>query len=297
MTSGYNTAAAPTLDDLMARLRGGFVETAETQAVFKHLADVVMRADILNARSVPRSASITLIEGPHLCGKSRTVTEFINRQSWQPAQAVSIDLPVQASCKALTQIFFAALDEPAARLLARRDPYDTDEIEKRLNERGVKLIIVDRADALLRTERPGEELEGAEWLVRLLERTGVPTVLIANEGFFARLKAAPALRRRIDRRLMMKRYEWATDRAMFRYVLAEFERILGLPAVSDLQRLPVAEGVHRVSDGLMGPVTKLLETALRMADRENLDRIREEDLYKAVVWSNADVRNPFRQAS
>ncbi len=289
-------ALAQERDALIARLHDGFVETLQTVEIHAHLLREIERAGPAAERASPFGFPITVIEGPARCGKTRVVTEFLRR--WRGGQCILIDLPARASCKDLTRLLLESLQEPAAREFAESRTHETERIEELLQLRQTRMIVFDRADALFDAGRSAVLRETLRWLERLADFAGLPIVIVGRASLREKLAASAELDGRIGRRFTMELFDWAKRRTDFRYILAQFERMLALPGASNLGDPAIAEGIHRSTAGVIGSVVRLLEAALKAAPAEQpIDSISEADLHRAVAWLNIDPHNPFREAS
>ncbi len=299
MEVGLPPGEVTMVDDLLARLRQGFVETEVTAEIHRHLGELVSSTAVATSPISPNRFPLVVIQGPAGCGKRRVVKEFVERYCWEGNTYLWLDLTVHPTTKDLVRLFLEALDEPAARLFAERDGSDTQRIETLLGHRQVKIIAIANFDELVGPESSSRQRDVLRWLDRLLRRSGVPVIVVGGEGLRDKLKVAPSLHAAIGRCFTMRAYDWEVDQAAFRLVLRNFERLLDLPSRSGLEEFDLAFRLHQNTEGVLGSVVRLLEAALRTKVRSGqpIDRITETDLHHAAAWLGVNPPDPFRKAA
>lgn len=162
----------------------------------------------------------------------------------------------------------------------------------------VELIIIDEFQQFFEHGRRHEIGRVTDWLKNMLNKAGIPVVLIGLPYSDQVLKMNVQLARRFSSRHYLKPFGFSSpgEIQQFRGLLSAIEKSLPLPSIS-LSYPEIAQRFHYASFGLIDYVGKIIDGAVMLAHRHGYSRLDElgfAEAFEEEVWREAlrDL-NPF----
>lgn len=229
-----------------------------------------------------------LFYGNSGAGKTTVIEDFCDRHPDRQTpdglvrEVIVVETPSGATKKSLADAILIRLGyKPSSRHNADQTIQQISDIVKNL---GTKVIILDEAHHIL----PKGVLLGKEFTTsfeRTLNITAEYVKSLLNQikcqialfglPVLEHLDDEPQLYRRVRPNVALQAYDWTApeQRIEFIALLANFEKLLGLPLPSNLFDQDFAMRFNLVSGGSVGLVSKYLSRALELATARNLGSI------------------------
>jgi hypothetical protein len=258
-------------------------------------------------------ARCMLLIGESGSGKSHLVNRYLKRKTRElaatdqpmagvdvyPLPFLRVETPPSATLKGLVEALLTHLGDPtpsrgSGQAMTRR-------AINLIHLRKTKAVILDEFQHLIDRRNGNERVAHvtADWVKGLMNQTKCLFLLVGTEAAEDVIESNEQLRRRCSAiwRLPPFSYGSAAERDAFQSLLAAFEVQLNLPKSSDLGSEDMAGRIHYATYGLMGHITRLLETGLFAAMDCGAPSLSKEVLSNAFAqtMTKHDRRvNPFR---
>lgn len=252
-----------------------------------------------------REPKCLFIKGPAGVGKSTLGSTYEERYPRYLEDGITIVpvinamAPVQASIRALASELLAMLGDPANNVGSTA--MLTSRLHNLIRTCKVEIIILDEFQHFIDSESDKLLLNTANWLKELINKTGVPVVLIGMPSsesiFFGRDQNQ--LSRRFKYRESFEPFSWNTPEQIleFRQFLKAFDESLPLPESSGLSHKVNAFRMMYATDGIVDNVQELIKEAAKLAVERNLTAIDNSLLSEAFLMCVKSVLgwklNPF----
>ncbi len=297
-TSRYTATQIAKARDTVAQI---FIAYRETHKLMEELQ---LRTETgCQSTSKPKTchqARLTALVAPSGFGKSAHIEYFLQSEYVAGVEAngfsiLHLELPADSTIKTMTTAFLDAMGDPLADKTSTAGR-NSIRIVEGLKEMNCKLILIDEAQHLLGKKRRVLK-DTTDWLKVLLDRAGVPVIVIGLPEILVGIKSNVQLERRMTKCIKLSPMAWDGDEGTteFRWFLREFERQLPLSEPSDLHNPAVAHAIHQASGGLVGRVVQLITEAMEISMRrpQGPDSITQKDLCSAYYGLNLGGLNPF----
>jgi Bacterial TniB protein len=245
-------------------------------------------------------ARLTAIVAYSGFGKSAHIEHFLQSDYVAEIEAkgfsiLHLELPADCTIKTMTTAFLHAMGDPLADKTSTAGR-NSVRIVQGLQEMNCKLILIDEAQHLLGKKRRVLK-DATDWLKVLLDRAGVPVIVIGLPEILVGIKSNVQLERRMTKCIKPLPMSWNDGEGSqeFRYFLRAFEQQVPLSEPSDLFEPTMAHAIHLATGGLVGRVVQLITEAMEISMRrpQGPDAITMQDLSWAYVGLNLNGLNPF----
>ena len=250
-----------------------------------------------------RAAKLLLLTGPSRSGKTAILTR-LQRQFPSTTSEGADCRPIimhtlleKTSIKELATGLLIKLGDgaPDKGTRARK----LDRVGHHLREQGVKAIILDEGHHLIDSDSSKVIYSVSESIKNLLNLGLCPIVLSGMPQTEIVVEENPQLQGRLFSRCRLTGLDWRNpdERKTFRLILHRFDQETPLPRRANLGDTDLAVRIWLCTDGLVGLVAQLLETAIIDAIEEgatSLDRSRLAAAFEKLRLVEPDS-NPFRK--
>ena len=251
---------------------------------YQAATDVIVRVETLVRRPRHHRMRGMLVVAESNNGKSRLAGEIARRFPFDPNEdgdhsilpVMLFEMPPRPDEVAIVDALMKQVGQP----FRRTDPIGDrrDQLIRALRNLEVKVVMGDDLQKLLgaRQEQRRVVMDAIRYLCN---QVPVPFVGFSTKRGAAALSSSDEM---INRMPMVSLPSWALDDA-FRQLLAAFQRQLPLRDPSRLTTRSMASLIHALSEGLIGEVHDLLESAVERAlttGRESID----EALLRELSW-------------
>ncbi|MAL03382.1 MAG: hypothetical protein CL625_03760 [Arenimonas sp.] len=251
---------------------------------YESATDVITRVESLVMRPRHHRMRGMLVVAESNNGKSRLAAEIAHRFPFDPNEdgdhsilpVMLFEMPPRPDEVSIVDALMKQVGQP----FRRTDPIGDrrDQLVRALRNLEVKVVMGDDLQKLLgaRQEQRRVVMDAIRYLCN---QVPVPFVGFSTKRGAAALSSSDEM---INRMPMVSLPTWALDDA-FRQLLAAFQRQLPLREPSRLTTRSMASLIHVLSEGLIGEVHDLLESAVERAlttGRESID----EALLRELSW-------------
>lgn len=243
-------------------------------------------------------------------GKSTVCKEYLNQHPRYDdgevtiIPAIKINIPSPATEKGLVSKLLKEMGDPLYEKGSRSTL--TLRLTKYIEKCNVELIMLDEFQHFI--DRDSEKVLRtiSDWLKVLIEDTGVAMVLLGlNEEGNANnsniiFDANPQLSRRFAHRYILEPFKYSNDNEIkeFKSLLHNIDKRIPLEQISKLHEDETAFRFYYASDGVVGPIMKLIKYGTNMSLEKNESHLTSDILAKAFdehVKSDKPWKiNPFR---
>jgi len=243
-----------------------------------------------------------LITGYSGSGKTTVKKEYAARYPQQREldrtriPVLCVETPSAPTAKNLAEAFLIELgDSMSYKGTAEQK---TQRIYHLLKLCKTELIIIDEFQQFFEHGRRHEIGRVTDWLKNMLNKAGIPVVLIGLPYSDQVLKMNVQLARRFSSRHYLKPFGFSSpgEIQQFRGLLSAIEKSLPLPSIS-LSHPEIAQRFHYASFGLIDYVGKIIDGAVMLAHRHGYSRLDElgfAEAFEEEVWREAPKDlNPF----
>lgn len=254
--------------------------------VMKELDRLVLNG--CDGREVGRPARCLIITGPSGSGKSRTVDEWSSKYPYQAETnrdlkpVLSIEVSETSTPKQLAETILLRLSLPEKIARSGSQAALTERVKYHLREQGVKVLILDEFQSLLKSSNPRVISNVGDFVKGLLNAGICPIVLVGMPEVKFVLEVNEQLERRSNAHLHLSPFDWEdrTDRAEFRgllYKLGECFQVRNAAELGENQDL--AFRIYIAAQGLLGRAADFLRNAVEMATLEGEEVLTKERLF------------------
>jgi energy-coupling factor transporter ATP-binding protein EcfA2 len=169
-------------------------------------------------------------------------------------------IPFNPSWLAITKAIYAAIGyQSGARDSAN---HILDDIKKKVEALSIGVIFLDEAQNIIRND----DEKATEFLKMIINVLPCQIGLVGTSELQS-LDLHNQFDRRLEPDILLPHYSWNVPAENFHFlqILKELEKLLGLPAPSNLVRFELAARMHAASFGRIGLVSKYLRLALEIA--------------------------------
>jgi hypothetical protein len=292
-----DTTAAGEFEDRILQAEQIFI----TYPRIKKIRERIARCHMKSSRSQePRCFMVT---GESGCGKTSLAKAY--RRKYPPVETENgTTIPVlyslisaPATVKGVTAGLLASMGEPfpGHGTITTMTP----KLDTLLANCGVQLIILDEFQHLIDKDSKRVLFNTADWLKNLIDRTGIPVVLMGLPESYQILKDHKQLRRRFSAHVNLEPFGFESDAEIneFRIFLKMVDDHLPLSQRSNLYEFYTALRFFLASDGFIWKVMQIVKAAVEYAfeaRQESLSLAILEKAYEEEIGSFDDAKqNPF----
>lgn len=247
-----------------------------------------------------------LLYGLSRSGKSRLVDDYMETRigrEW-PADKVRpivyVEVPPNCTLKSFATAVLMALRDP--------DPEYGDQVARTrrigvaVQKHGVELLVFDEFQRLIDADTDKLKKNVAIWVSGLLNQGVCPLLLVGEPKATHVFIDNDHLEGRTLGPVEIYAYDWAdlAHRREFATILHNIDTKLGMPELSDLGKMRMAQRIHEFAQGRLGQATRLVGHARRIAQRLGRPKLTDDLFEQAVdelrIGTARKRTNPFRAA-
>lgn len=251
------------------------------------------------ASGIPNGLLITGLSGS---GKSTLRDEYLARYPridcgvTDYVPVLSVDTPTAPTVKNLAEAILISLGDPAAHKGSAEEK--TRRIYDLLKLCKVELVIIDEFQHFAEHGRRSEVARVSDWLKSLINKAGIPVILMGLPSCEQTLASNIQLARRFSARYYLKPFSMHSpaDTQRFRSLLNAMQRMLPFSSTSISTR-EMATRFFYATYGLIDYVAKIVDSAVQKVfgrRGRQIEMLDYADAFREEVWSEApDSLNPF----
>lgn len=283
----------------LAKMRRGYIRyprLKEAEAAIDRLflygnlgADVKVPARCMLLTSEPGGGKSTLLQR-----KTADHPPHKDGNTWI-YPVLYVEVPSICNQKTLAQSILRALNVPESFLLKRgNENWMTTQAVQYLRDHGVRLLILDEFQHMLKGKRQEVIKDAADYVKHLLNAAACPILLSGtDEAVKVYQSSDGSLARRSFCAVELPPFDWSlkTDRESICYILSQYQRHFPVPVEVNLYAERIAYRILLVAKGNFGRVADFVFALAVRAVHEGKEKV-GLDLLRRVAYDFRDLRDP-----
>lgn len=278
-------------------LRNSFVAYPRIKEISRALERLLIFGNAGAAAGSP--ARCMLLTGTSGSGKTALLKKFASKHPpyRQDGRLICpvlyVEVPSNCKLGVLAENIMRALEVPEAIALRGTTASKTDRAKHYLREQGVKLVILDEFQHMLKSENQKVIFEAADYVKSLLNEAICPFVLAGTDAAKKVYRENEQLQRRSFGVRELKPFDWydATDRGSFVHILARHQKSFPVELETPLFSEKMAYRIHAIAKGNLGRAIDFIYALASRAVHEGRQKI-TVSLMREVADDFRDFANP-----
>lgn len=290
----------------IVRLReGGFVLYPRIRTIARALQRLLVYGNAGASSGSP--ARCILLVGNSGSGKTTLLKKFASQHSPRRegnrliCPVLYVEVPSNCKTGFLAEKIMRALQVPEAIALRGTAAAKTERAKHYLREQGVRMLILDEFQHMLKSDNQKVIFEAADYVKSLLNEGICSFVLAGTDAAKKVYEANPQLQRRSFGAHELRAFDWFVpeDRKFFLHILAHHQKHFPLELETPLYAEKMAYRIHTIAKGNLGRAIDFIFAVATRAVDEGLETV-PVSLFREVADDFRDFAdrtwvNPFAQ--